>query len=112
MSLLAAVQSPRHSASSGVLPDLLPPHTPPQSRSPQNVGQRPQDKTTSDEVRRQRSFRHSFRQFAESHTVFPFEAYVDLVQTGFGFHSLGKTVLSLSMCPKFLKGFFACDILS
>ena len=47
---LTAVQSPRHSASSGVLPDLLPPHTPPQSRSPQNLGQRPQDKTTSDEV--------------------------------------------------------------
>ncbi|XP_052217159.1 mitogen-activated protein kinase kinase kinase kinase 4-like isoform X4 [Dreissena polymorpha] len=47
------LQSPRHSASSGVLPDLLPQHTPPQSRSPQNVvGQRPQDKTTSDEFHR------------------------------------------------------------
>ena len=44
------MQSPRHSASSGVLPDLLPPHTPPQSRSPPAPGQRPQDKTTSDEV--------------------------------------------------------------
>ncbi|KAL4220126.1 hypothetical protein ACF0H5_020537 [Mactra antiquata] len=45
------VQSPRHSASSGVLPDLLPPRTPPQSRSPPAPGQRPQDKTTSDEYR-------------------------------------------------------------
>lgn len=51
MGIITAVQSPRHSASSGVLPDLLPPHTPPQSRSPQNLGQRPQDKTTSDEVK-------------------------------------------------------------
>lgn len=42
--------SARHSASSGVLPDLLPPHTPPQSRSALTP-QRPQDKTTSDEVR-------------------------------------------------------------
>ncbi|XP_053404499.1 mitogen-activated protein kinase kinase kinase kinase 4-like isoform X2 [Mercenaria mercenaria] len=47
-----AMQSPRHSASSGVLPDLLPPHTPPQSRSPPAPGQRPQDKTTSDELRK------------------------------------------------------------
>lgn len=45
------MQSPRHSASSGVLPDLLPPHTPPQSRSPPTPGQRPQDKSTSDEYR-------------------------------------------------------------
>ncbi|KAJ8310867.1 hypothetical protein KUTeg_012732 [Tegillarca granosa] len=43
------LQSPRHS-NSGVLPDLLPPHTPPQSRSPPTP-QRPQDKTTSDEYR-------------------------------------------------------------
>ncbi|XP_041349834.1 misshapen-like kinase 1 isoform X2 [Gigantopelta aegis] len=52
------VRSPRHSASSSVLPDLLPPHTPPQSRSPPTP-QRPQDKTTSDEaVSKQPSMRH------------------------------------------------------
>ena len=45
----ANVQSPRHSTTSNVMPDLLPPHTPPQSRSPPTP-QRPQDKTTSDEV--------------------------------------------------------------
>ncbi|XP_070213213.1 mitogen-activated protein kinase kinase kinase kinase 4-like isoform X2 [Littorina saxatilis] len=45
---LANVQSPRHGNSSNVMPDLLPPHTPPQSRSPPTP-QRPQDKTTSDE---------------------------------------------------------------
>lgn len=44
-----AMQSPRHS-NSGVLPDLLPPHTPPQSRSPP-MPQRPQDKSTSEEYR-------------------------------------------------------------
>ncbi|ESO96188.1 hypothetical protein LOTGIDRAFT_214738 [Lottia gigantea] len=51
-------QSPRHSTSSNVLPDLLPPHTPPQPRSPASTPQRPQDKTTSDEssMRHQRSF--------------------------------------------------------
>lgn len=43
------MQSPRHS-NSGVLPDLLPPHTPPQSRSPP-MPQRPQDKSTSEEVK-------------------------------------------------------------
>lgn len=47
---ISAFQSPRHSASSGALPDLLPPHTPPQSRSPPTP-QRPQDKTSSDEYR-------------------------------------------------------------
>ncbi|XP_062574089.1 serine/threonine-protein kinase mig-15-like isoform X2 [Saccostrea cucullata] len=46
----SVLQQPRHSASSGVLPDLLPPHTPPQSRSGLTP-QRPQDKTTSDEYR-------------------------------------------------------------
>nr|XP_022336330.1 serine/threonine-protein kinase mig-15-like isoform X3 [Crassostrea virginica] len=46
----SVLPSPRHSASSGVLPDLLPPHTPPQSRSGLTP-QRPQDKTTSDEYR-------------------------------------------------------------
>ncbi|XP_056006298.1 serine/threonine-protein kinase mig-15-like isoform X5 [Ostrea edulis] len=46
----SVLPSPRHSASSGVLPDLLPPHTPPQSRSALTP-QRPQDKTTSDEYR-------------------------------------------------------------
>ncbi|XP_052103831.1 mitogen-activated protein kinase kinase kinase kinase 4-like isoform X3 [Mytilus californianus] len=46
---ISAFQSPRHSASSGALPDLLPPHTPPQSRSPPTP-QRPQDKSSSDEV--------------------------------------------------------------
>ncbi|CAE1262424.1 Misshapen-like kinase 1,Serine/threonine-protein kinase mig-15,TRAF2 and NCK-interacting protein kinase,Traf2 and NCK-interacting protein kinase,Mitogen-activated protein kinase kinase kinase kinase 4 [Acanthosepion pharaonis] len=45
----SAMQSPRHS-NSGVLPDLLPPHTPPQSRSPP-MPQRPQDKSTSEEYR-------------------------------------------------------------
>ncbi|KAK7482863.1 hypothetical protein BaRGS_00025896, partial [Batillaria attramentaria] len=45
---LAGLQSPRHSTTSNVMPDLLPPHTPPQSRSPPTP-QRPQDKTTSDE---------------------------------------------------------------
>ncbi|XP_029641826.1 traf2 and NCK-interacting protein kinase isoform X6 [Octopus sinensis] len=44
-----AMQSPRHN-NSGVLPDLLPPHTPPQSRSPP-MPQRPQDKSTSEEYR-------------------------------------------------------------
>ena len=47
--LTANIQSPRHSTTSNVMPDLLPPHTPPQSRSPPTP-QRPQDKTTSDEV--------------------------------------------------------------
>ncbi|XP_061165834.1 serine/threonine-protein kinase mig-15-like isoform X3 [Saccostrea echinata] len=46
----SVLPQPRHSASSGVLPDLLPPHTPPQSRSGLTP-QRPQDKTTSDEYR-------------------------------------------------------------
>ncbi|XP_052783625.1 misshapen-like kinase 1 isoform X2 [Mya arenaria] len=56
-------QSPRHSASSGVLPDLLPPHTPPQSRSPQNLsGQRPQDKTTSDENLHRQAVDQKYRQ--------------------------------------------------
>lgn len=40
--------SPRHS---GVMPDLVPPHTPPQSRSPPTP-QRPQDKMSSEEYRR------------------------------------------------------------
>ncbi|PVD18344.1 hypothetical protein C0Q70_20893 [Pomacea canaliculata] len=55
-SAAGGVQSPRHSTSS-VMPDLLPPHTPPQPRSPPTP-QRPQDKTTSDEpsMRHQRSF--------------------------------------------------------
>ncbi|XP_025079271.1 serine/threonine-protein kinase mig-15-like isoform X2 [Pomacea canaliculata] len=59
-SAAGGVQSPRHSTSS-VMPDLLPPHTPPQPRSPPTP-QRPQDKTTSDEYRqavsKQPSMRH------------------------------------------------------
>merc|ERR1719239_1963836 len=54
---LASGPSPRHS---GVMPDLVPPHTPPQSRSPPTP-QRPQDKSTSEEYRRavlQPSMRH------------------------------------------------------
>ncbi|KAL3847804.1 hypothetical protein ACJMK2_018698 [Sinanodonta woodiana] len=46
----APVQSPRHSATGSVLPDLLPPNTPPQSRSTSQP-QQPQDKTTSEEYR-------------------------------------------------------------
>lgn len=45
---LVNIQSPRHGATSSVMPDLLPPRTPPQTRSPP-APQRPQDKTTSDE---------------------------------------------------------------
>ncbi|KAK3763778.1 hypothetical protein RRG08_065742 [Elysia crispata] len=45
---VASSQSPRHS---GVMPDLVPPHTPPQSRSPPTP-QRPQDKLASEEYRR------------------------------------------------------------
>ncbi|GFR79304.1 TRAF2 and NCK-interacting protein kinase [Elysia marginata] len=45
---VASSQSPRHS---GVMPDLVPPHTPPQSRSPPTP-QRPQDKMSSEEYRR------------------------------------------------------------
>ncbi|XP_050395697.1 misshapen-like kinase 1 isoform X4 [Patella vulgata] len=75
------MQSPRHSTSSNVLPDLLPPHTPPQSRSPPTP-QRPQDKTTSEEYRqavsKQPSMRHQ-RSFS-----------------AFGFGAGGSTIGSIS----------------
>lgn len=79
---LGAVQSPRHSGTSGVLPDLLPPHTPPQSRSPP-APQRPQDKTTSDEYRQAVSKTPSMRH-QRSFSAFGFGA------------STGTTVSSIS----------------
>ncbi|KAL5004023.1 hypothetical protein ScPMuIL_017479 [Solemya velum] len=82
---VGAIQSPRHSASSGVLPDLLPPHTPPQSRSPP-MAQHPQDKTTSDEYRmavsKTPSMRHQ-RSFS-----------------AFGFGAEGSTIGSISQASR------------
>ncbi|XP_033760078.1 misshapen-like kinase 1 isoform X4 [Pecten maximus] len=80
---LGAIQSPRHSASSGVLPDLLPPHTPPQSRSPPTP-QRPQDKTTSDEYRQ-----------AVSSAVTPSMRHQRSF-SAFGFGAEGSTIGSIS----------------
>ncbi|BFZ00806.1 hypothetical protein BsWGS_03848 [Bradybaena similaris] len=78
---LASGQSPRHS---GVMPDLLPPHTPPQSRSPP-MPQRPQDKTTSEEYRKailQPAMKHQ-RSFS-----------------AFGFGAEGSTIASVSSMSK------------
>ncbi|OWF45223.1 Serine/threonine-protein kinase mig-15 [Mizuhopecten yessoensis] len=86
---LGAIQSPRHSASSGVLPDLLPPHTPPQSRSPPTP-QRPQDKTTSDEVQLANPYRQ-----AVSSVVTPSMRHQRSF-SAFGFGAEGSTIGSIS----------------
>ncbi|XP_076435279.1 mitogen-activated protein kinase kinase kinase kinase 4-like isoform X2 [Babylonia areolata] len=70
---LANVQSPRHSSTSNVMPDLLPPHTPPQSRSPPTP-QRPQDKTTSDEYRQAVSQQQPSMRHQRSFSAFGFGA--------------------------------------
>ncbi|CAL1541662.1 unnamed protein product [Lymnaea stagnalis] len=74
-------QSPRHS---GVMPDLVPPHTPPQSRSPPTP-QRPQDKSASEEYRKavlQPAMKHQ-RSFS-----------------AFGFGAEGSTIGSVSSMSK------------
>ncbi|CAC5411946.1 TRAF2 and NCK-interacting protein kinase,Mitogen-activated protein kinase kinase kinase kinase 5,Germinal center kinase 1,Serine/threonine-protein kinase svkA,Serine/threonine-protein kinase mig-15,Mitogen-activated protein kinase kinase kinase kinase 4,Serine/threonine-protein kinase hippo,Serine/threonine-protein kinase pakB,Serine/threonine-protein kinase dst2,Serine/threonine-protein kinase 4 homolog B,STE20-like serine/threonine-protein kinase,Serine/threonine-protein kinase 10,Serine/threonine-protei len=70
---ISAFQSPRHSASSGALPDLLPPHTPPQSRSPPTP-QRPQDKSSSDEYRQAVSLSSQSIRHQRSFSAFGFGA--------------------------------------
>ncbi|GFN96166.1 traf2 and nck-interacting protein kinase [Plakobranchus ocellatus] len=80
----ASSQSPRHS---GVMPDLVPPHTPPQSRSPPTP-QRPQDKMASEEYRRavlQPAMKHQ-----RSFSAFGFGAAVN--ETG----QAGSTIGSVS----------------
>ncbi|KAH9492337.1 hypothetical protein Btru_024369 [Bulinus truncatus] len=76
-----AGQSARNS---GVMPDLVPPHTPPQSRSPPTP-QRPQDKLASEEYRRavvQPAMKHQ-RSFS-----------------AFGFGAEGSTIGSVSSMSK------------
>ncbi|XP_064615647.1 misshapen-like kinase 1 isoform X2 [Liolophura sinensis] len=75
--------------SSGVLPDLLPPHTPPQSRSQQ---QRPQDKTTSEEYRQAVSKTPSMRHQRS------FSAF------GFGAAGGGTVTSVSSMTPSSRRG--------
>ncbi|XP_046334545.1 misshapen-like kinase 1 isoform X2 [Haliotis rufescens] len=65
------MQSPRHSQN--VLPDLLPPRTPPQPRSPPTP-QRPQDKSTSDEYRQAVSKQAGGMKHQRSFSAFGFGA--------------------------------------
>ena len=87
---ISAFQSPRHSASSGALPDLLPPHTPPQSRSPPTP-QRPQDKSSSDEVRR--PYRQAVSQSSQS--IRHQRSF-----SAFGFGAGGSTIGSVSQASR------------